>query len=56
MEKFTIHNSKAIPLPLDNVDTDMIIPAQFLTNISKEGYADALFRRMCEQDPEFPFN
>ncbi len=56
MEKFTSHAGKVITLPIRNVDTDMIIPAQFLTNITKEGYASALFQRLREQDPEFPFN
>jgi len=56
MEKLQTHVGKVISLPLSNIDTDMIIPAQFLTNISKEGYAHTLFKRMREQDPDFPFN
>lgn len=56
MKKFSSHTGKVITLPIRNVDTDMIIPAQFLTNITKEGYASTLFHRLRQQDPEFPFN
>lgn len=56
MEKFTTHTGRVIPLNMNNVDTDMIIPAQFLTNITREGYASTLFRRLREQNSDFPFN
>ena len=36
--------SKAVPLPLENVDTDQIIPARFLKSISSEGFGKDLFR------------
>src|SRR5579871_3577703 len=39
----TIH-STAVPLPLENVDTDQIIPARFLKATSREGFGDNLFR------------
>src|SRR5271170_7061995 len=56
MERFTALTSKVIPLPIKDVDTDMIIPAQFLTSISRDGYGQNLFRRLRDNDPEFPFN
>jgi 3-isopropylmalate/(R)-2-methylmalate dehydratase small subunit len=39
----TIH-STAVPLPLENIDTDQIIPARFLKATSREGFGDNLFR------------
>jgi len=56
MEKFRTITSKVIPLPMKDVDTDLIIPAQFLTSISRDGYGQNLFRRLKDQDREFPFN
>lgn len=44
MEKFTRINSPIIPLPLQNVDTDQIIPARFLKSTSREGFGENLFR------------
>lgn len=44
MEKFTTLISKAIPLAIENVDTDQIIPARFLKATDKEGFGDNLFR------------
>lgn len=43
MNKFTPFESKFVVLPIDNVDTDQIIPARFLKTISKEGLGDQLF-------------
>lgn len=43
MEKFTAFTSRVAVLPIDNVDTDQIIPARFLKTISKVGLADQLF-------------
>jgi 3-isopropylmalate/(R)-2-methylmalate dehydratase small subunit len=43
-EKFGILRSTCIPLPLENVDTDQIIPARFLKAITKEGFGENLFR------------
>ena len=48
--------SKAMPVPMKDVDTDLIIPAQFLTSISKDGYGANLFRRLRDNDPNFPMN
>ncbi|WP_302063494.1 3-isopropylmalate dehydratase small subunit [uncultured Duncaniella sp.] len=43
-EKFTTITSTCIPLPIENVDTDQIIPARFLKATSREGFGDNLFR------------
>ena len=42
-EKFTILRSTCVPLPLENVDTDQIIPARFLKATTKVGFGDNLF-------------
>ncbi|MEP5254892.1 MAG: 3-isopropylmalate dehydratase small subunit [Winogradskyella arenosi] len=44
MEKFTTLQSKAIPLQIENVDTDQIIPARFLKATDRKGFGDNLFR------------
>jgi len=44
MEKFITLTSTIVPLPIENVDTDQIIPARFLKATSKEGFGDNLFR------------
>ena len=44
MEKFVTLTSTIVPLPVENVDTDQIIPARFLKATSKEGFGDNLFR------------
>ncbi len=43
-EKITIVKSTAVPLPIENVDTDQIIPARFLKATTKDGFGDNLFR------------
>ncbi|MDD4514326.1 3-isopropylmalate dehydratase small subunit [Massilibacteroides sp.] len=43
-EKLTVVTSTCVPLPLENVDTDQIIPARFLKATTKEGFGDNLFR------------
>ena len=43
-DKFDIITSTCVPLPLENVDTDQIIPARFLKATDKEGFGDNLFR------------
>ena len=43
-QKFNIIISTCVPLPLENVDTDQIIPARFLKATDKEGFGDNLFR------------
>ena len=43
MKPFTRLESRMVPLPIDNIDTDQIIPARFLKTISKAGLGDQLF-------------
>jgi 3-isopropylmalate/(R)-2-methylmalate dehydratase small subunit len=43
MTKYTAFESKMVAIPLDNIDTDQIIPARFLKVISKDGLGDQLF-------------
>ena len=43
MTKFTPFESQIVPMPIDNIDTDQIIPARFLKTISKDGLGDQLF-------------
>ena len=43
-DKFTILTSTAVPMPIENVDTDQIIPARFLKATTREGFGDNLFR------------
>jgi 3-isopropylmalate/(R)-2-methylmalate dehydratase small subunit len=44
VEPFTVHNGTVAVLAQDDVDTDRIIPARFLSRISREGYGELLFR------------
>ncbi len=43
-DKFNILTSSAVPLPIENVDTDQIIPARFLKATERTGFGDNLFR------------
>ncbi|GAA4282034.1 3-isopropylmalate dehydratase small subunit [Gaetbulibacter aestuarii] len=43
-DKFNVLTSTAVPLPLENVDTDQIIPARFLKATERKGFGDNLFR------------
>lgn len=43
-DKFTTLTSSAVPLPIENVDTDQIIPARFLKATERKGFGDNLFR------------
>lgn len=61
MEKFTKLTTTAIPLPIENVDTDQIIPARFLKATDKEGFGDNVFRDWRydsegKPNPNFPLN
>jgi len=61
MEKFTKLVSTAIPLNIENVDTDQIIPARFLKATDKKGFGDNLFRdwrytQAGEKDTSFVLN
>lgn len=61
MEKFQTLYSSAVPLPLENIDTDQIIPARFLKATTREGFGENLFcdwRRNPDgtPKPEFVLN
>jgi 3-isopropylmalate/(R)-2-methylmalate dehydratase small subunit len=55
MKPYTAFESRLVPLPINNIDTDQIIPARFLKTTSKEGLDKNLF---CDwrQDPNFILN
>jgi 3-isopropylmalate/(R)-2-methylmalate dehydratase small subunit len=44
MKAFTTITSRIVPMPMENVDTDQIIPARFLKATTKEGFGENLFR------------
>ena len=61
IDKFIKINSTAVPLPIENVDTDQIIPARFLKAIERKGFGDNLFRdwrysKGNTPNPEFVMN
>ena len=43
-KKFDILETTCVPLPLENIDTDQIIPSRFLNATSREGFGENLFR------------
>ncbi|AUP77324.1 3-isopropylmalate dehydratase small subunit [Flavivirga eckloniae] len=53
-DKFNILTSNAVPLPLENVDTDQIIPARFLKATERKGFGDNLFRDWRYNDDNTP--
>jgi len=55
MDKITSIEGIAVPFRRSNVDTDQIIPAQFLKRVTKTGFDDALFYQW-RQDPDFILN
>src|ERR1700733_290061 len=55
MEPFTTHTGRAVPLRRSNVDTDQIIPAEYLKRVSRAGFAEGLFAAWRE-DPSFVLN
>jgi len=60
-EKLNILESTCVPLPFENVDTDQIIPARFLSATSREGFGESLFRdwrfdKTGEKNMEFVLN
>jgi 3-isopropylmalate/(R)-2-methylmalate dehydratase small subunit len=55
MEKFTSHTGRAVPLRRSNVDTDQIIPAEFLKRVTRSGFDDGLFKAWRD-DPSFVLN
>jgi 3-isopropylmalate/(R)-2-methylmalate dehydratase small subunit len=55
MEKFIVHTGTAAPLRRSNVDTDQIIPAEYLKRITRHGFEDGLFAAW-RKDPDFVLN
>jgi len=60
-DKFSTITSPAVPLPIENVDTDQIIPARFLKAIERKGFGDNLFRdwryeKDGSEKADFPLN
>lgn len=55
MDKVSLVTGVGVPLRRSNVDTDQIIPAQFLKRVTKTGYDDGLFYQW-RQDPDFVLN
>lgn len=56
MRAFTTVRSIVAPVPIKDVDTDMIIPAQFMTSISRDGFGPNLFTRLKTQYEDFYLN
>jgi 3-isopropylmalate/(R)-2-methylmalate dehydratase small subunit len=55
MEAFTKHTGRGVPLRRSNVDTDQIIPAEYLKRLTRTGFADALFASW-RLEPSFVLN
>ena len=55
MERFTSHTGVGVPLRRSNVDTDQIIPAEYLKRVSRTGFEDGLFAAW-RNDPSFVLN
>ena len=55
MDKFTVHTGLVAPLDRANVDTDQIIPKEYLKSIKRTGFGDACFASW-RRDPEFVLN
>jgi 3-isopropylmalate/(R)-2-methylmalate dehydratase small subunit len=56
MDAFTTHTGTAAPLRRTNVDTDQIIPAEYLKRITRTGFEDGLFVAWRTNEPEFVLN
>jgi 3-isopropylmalate/(R)-2-methylmalate dehydratase small subunit len=54
MQKFTVHKGLVAPMDRENVDTDAIIPKQFLKSIRKTGFGENLFDAWRFSDPGYP--
>jgi len=54
MQKFTVHQGLVAPMDRENVDTDAIIPKQFLKSIRKTGFGENLFDEWRYLDPGYP--
>jgi 3-isopropylmalate/(R)-2-methylmalate dehydratase small subunit len=55
MEAFTVHTGRAVPLRRSDVDTDQIIPSDWLKRVQRTGFGEGLFSEW-RQDPEFVLN
>jgi 3-isopropylmalate/(R)-2-methylmalate dehydratase small subunit len=55
VQPFTTHTGRAVSLRRSNVDTDQIIPAEYLKRVNREGFGDGLFAAW-RNDPEFVLN
>ena len=56
MDAFTTHTGTAAPLRRTNVDTDQIIPAEYLKRITRTGFEDGLFVAWRKNEPDFVLN
>ncbi|MBB3085854.1 3-isopropylmalate dehydratase small subunit [Geodermatophilus sabuli] len=56
MDAFTTHTGTAAPLRRTNVDTDQIIPAEYLKRITRTGFEDGLFVSWRTNEPDFVLN
>ena len=56
MDAFTSHTGTAVPLKRTNVDTDQIIPAEYLKRITRTGFEDGLFVAWRTNEPDFVLN
>jgi 3-isopropylmalate/(R)-2-methylmalate dehydratase small subunit len=56
MEKFTVHTGRMVPLRRSDVDTDQIIPAVWLKQVSRTGFGQGLFSAWRSKDPGFVLN
>ena len=56
MEKFTVHTGRVAPLRRGDVDTDQIIPAEWLKRVSRTGFGEGLFSAWRAADPDFVLN
>ena len=62
MEKFTVYTGKSVPLMNDNIDTDQLIPKQFLKAVDKKGFGKNLMFEWrylnddYDENPDFVFN
>jgi 3-isopropylmalate/(R)-2-methylmalate dehydratase small subunit len=55
MDRFTTHTGVGVPLRRSNVDTDQIIPAEYLKRVTRTGFEDGLFAAW-RKDPDFVLN
>ena len=56
MEAVRVISGTAVPLPRSDVDTDQIIPAEWLKRVERTGFGAGLFSSWRESDPSFPLN